>query len=231
MKISIRPYAAFAAAAFGALAVITPVLAADTTPAKDDAAGSKVSVSTPDVVLTPAEIAEKDGRKACKADICGAFRNKRETGGDIACTVVKSWRKEQLSKLVGKMKVSWPYGPVRCTSDIKLKRADLIKAMSEDKFELQLDQHSVVCKVDQEKDAATDITFDFSPKVTFEKGKATKAKINWGKVVAPTLVKGALWTATAADNTVNVLSSTLVDDINDFIGNKCDEVKEDWANK
>ena len=74
-------------------------------------------------------------------------------------------------------------------------------------------------------------TFDFSPKVSFEKGKATKAKINWGKVTAPTLVKGALWTATAADNTVNVLSSTLVDDINDFIGKKCDEVKDDWANK
>ena len=103
--------------------------------------------------------------------------------------------------------------------------------MTEDKFELQLDQHSVVCKVDQDKDAPTDITFDFSPKVSFEKGKATKAKINWGKVTAPTLVKGALWTATAADNTVNVLSSTLVDDINDFIGKKCDEVKEDWADK
>ncbi|MBR2535592.1 MAG: hypothetical protein IKE66_05915 [Hyphomicrobium sp.] len=230
MDISIRPYAAIAAAAFCAVALITPVLAGDATPGKDDT-DSKVSVSTPDIALTPEEKAEKEGRRACKADICGAFRNKREAGGDIACTVVKSWRKEQLSKLVGKMKVSWPYGPVRCTSDVKLKRADLIKAMTEDKFELQLDQHSVVCKVDQDKDAPTDITFDFSPKVSFEKGKATKAKINWGKVTAPTLVKGALWTATAADNTVNVLSSTLVDDINDFIGKKCDEVKEDWADK
>lgn len=231
MDISIRPYAAIAAAAFCALTFVTPVMAGAATSAKAETADSKVSVSTPDIVLTPEEKAEKEARKVCKADICGAFRNKREAGGDISCSVVKSWRKEQLAKLVGKMKVSWPYGPVRCTSDVKLKRADLIKAMSEDKFELQLDKHSVVCKVDQDKDAPTDITFDFAPKVSFENGKATKAKINWGQVTAPTLVKGALWTATAADNTVNVLSSTLVDDINDFIGKKCDEVKDEWANK
>lgn len=228
MEISIRPYAAPVAALLLALAVVSPAAAGDATPSADD---SKVSVSSPDIVLTPEEKAEKEGRKACKADICGAFRNKRTLGSDIACTVVKSWRKEQLSKLVGKMKVSWPYGPVRCTSDIKLKRADLIKAMTEDKFELQLDQHSVVCKVDRDKEAPTDISFEFAPKVSFEKGKAVNAKINWGKVAAPTLVKGALWTATAADNTVNVLSGTLVDDINDFIGKKCDEVKDEWKNK
>ena len=60
-------------------------------------------------------------------------------------------------------------------------------------------------------------------------GKATKAKINWGKVEAPTLVKGALWTATAADNTINLLSGTLIEDINDFIDKKCDEVKDEWS--
>lgn len=219
-----RPFTACTVAASFFLALALPLSAA---PAADD----KVSVSTPDIELTPEEKAEKQARSACKADICSAFRGMKATGGDIACNVVKSWRKEQLAKLVGKLKVSWPYGPVRCTSDVKLKRADLIKAMSEDKLILQLDKHSVVCKVDRDKEAATDINFEFSPKVTFEKGKATKAEINWGKIEAPTLIKGALWTATAADNTVNLLSGTLVDDINDFIGKKCDEVKDEWAGK
>jgi len=217
------------------LALVTaaaiPLAAPGARAADPPAADAKVSVTTPDIDLTPEEKVEKEARSACKADICSAFRGKQATGGDIACNVVKSWRKEQLSKLVGKLKVSWPYGPVRCTSDVKLKRADLIKAMTDDKLVLQLNKHSVVCKVDRDKEAPTDITFDFSPKVTFEKGKATKAEINWGKVEAPTLVKGALWTATAADNTVHLLSSTLVDDINDFIGKKCDEVKDEWAGK
>ena len=120
---------------------------------------------------------------------------------------------------------------MRCTSAVNLKRGDLDKAMSSDKIEVQLDKHSVACVVNRAKDGPTEIKFDFSPKVTFEKGKATKAKINWGKIEAPALIKSALWTATAADNTINMLSGTLVEDINDFIGKKCDEVKDQWAGK
>lgn len=206
----------------------TPAPAAAAAPAESDA---KISDSLPDSELTPEEKAEKDARKACKVDICTAFRAKKTDGPDIACSVVKSWRKEQLGKLVGKLKVSWPYGPMRCTSAVNMKRADLVKAMNEDKVELQLDKHSVSCVVEREKDAPTNIKFDFSPKVTFEKGKAISAKINWGKIEAPALVKSAMWTATAADNTINMLSGTLVADINDFIDKKCDEVKDQWAGK
>ena len=195
--------------------------------------GGDVSVagSPPEIELTADEKAERDSRKACKVDICAAFRKPSASGSDISCDVVKSWRKEQLGKLVGRLKVSWPYGPVRCTSAVKIKRADLHKAMTEDKYETQLDTHEVTCVVDRQTEAAADIKFDFSPKVAFEKGLAVKAKINWGKLEAPTLIKGALWTATAADNTVNILSSSLVEDINSFIGKKCDEVKEEWAAK
>ena len=89
---------------------------------------------------------------------------------------------------------------------------------------------SVKCQVEREKDQA-DINFDFTPKITFEGGKATKAVLNWGKIEAPTVVKGAMWTATATDNTFNVLQSTVVEDINDFIDKKCMEVKEDWQAK
>lgn len=189
----------------------------------------KPSDSPPDADLTPEERAERDGRKACKVAICAAFRSGKTDGADIGCDVIKSWRKEQMGKLVGKLKVSWPYEGVRCTSKVNLKRAELIKSMSQPKHELQLDSHSVACTVSRAKDDPTNIAFDFSPKVWFENGKATKAKINWGRIDAPTLIKSGLWTATAADNTVNVLSGTLVKDINDFVTSKCDEVKSEWA--
>jgi hypothetical protein len=70
-----------------------------------------------------------------------------------------------------------------------------------------------------------------TPEVTFEKGKATKAVMNWGKVEGPTLVKGLMWTATATDNTVNVLGNMVTTDLNDFVTAKCDEVKADWNGK
>jgi hypothetical protein len=40
-----------------------------------------------------------------------------------------------------------------------------------------------------------------------------------------------MWTATATDNTVNVLGSMVVDDMNDFVTAKCAEVKSDWQGK
>jgi hypothetical protein len=194
-------------------------------------AHAKPSDSPPEVELTADEKAEKEARKTCKIAICQAFHSKQSEGADVACNVVKSWRKEQLGKLVGKLKVSWPYGAVRCTTAVTLKRTEIVEAMAADKRDVALDKHAVACKIERDQDAPTDITFDFKPTVTFEKGKATKAKLNWGKVEAPTLIKSAIWTATAADNTVNILSSTLVEDINDFVSKKCDEVKDQWAGK
>lgn len=186
--------------------------------------------ATKEPELTPEEQAERESRKACKVAICDAFHNRKPEGGDIACHVVKSWRKEQLEKMVSKAKVSWPWGRVQCVSDIKLKREMLIKAMTEPRHEATLDKHQVSCQIEREKDKA-EVKFDFTPKVTFEGGKATKAVLNWGTIEAPTLVKGAMWTATATDNTFNVLQNTVVEDINDFISNKCMEVKDEWQGK
>lgn len=191
------------------------------------AAAQAPAVKTED--LTPEEQTEREGRKACKVAICAAFHNKK-AGTDVSCNVLKTWRKEQLTKVVSKGGVSWPWGKVKCTADIKLKSDMLMKALSEDKVEATLDTHHVACEVEQEN-GNSDIKFEFTPKVTFEKGKATKTVLNWGKIEAPTLVKGAMWTATATDNTFNVLQSTIVEDINDFIQNKCMEVKDDWQGK
>ena len=181
--------------------------------------------------LTPEEKKERELRRDCKVKICSAFHTRKADDGDISCNVLKTWRKEQLTKMVEKAKVSWPWGGVKCVADIKLKRAELIKAMTDDKYETQLDKHQVACEVEREKDGNADIRFDFTPKVTFEKGKATKAVLNWGAIEAPALVKGAMWTATATDNTFNVLQSTVVEDINDFIAVKCLEVKDEWQAK
>lgn len=184
--------------------------------------------SSADANLTPQEIAEKEARKACKVDICRALHTK-DASGDIACHVIKSWRKEQLAKLVSKLKVTWPYDGAQCSMELSVKREDLARAMTEPKVEIEFQKHTVTCTIASEKKGATEFKFDLTPKVTFENGKATKAHANWGKVEAPTLIKSAMWTATAADNTVNLLSGTIVVEVNDFVSKRCDEVKDQWA--
>ena len=193
-------------------------------PVKDD------GIRIPDAELTAEEKAERESRRACKASICDAFHN-RKPGSDIACKIVKSFRKSQLEKIVGKAKVSWPWGRILCTADVNLKREPLMSALVADKIEATFDTHTVNCTVEREKDDPAEITAELTPKVTFEKGKAVSASLNWGKVTGPLVIKGALWTATAADNKLGVMQSTIVEDINDFTSKKCEEVKEDWAGK
>src|ERR671914_459763 len=89
--------------------------------------------------LTPEEKVERENRRACKVAICAAFHNRRPEGGDIACKVTKTWRKQQLERMASEAKMSWPWGRVRCVADIKLRREMLIKAMSEPKYEAALD--------------------------------------------------------------------------------------------
>jgi hypothetical protein len=194
-------------------------------------ANSGSVLGDPDGPMTPEEKAEKEARQACKVDLCRAFHSKDPASGDIACHVVKSWRKEQLVKLVAKLKVTWPYDGAHCVTDLSVKRGDLVRAMTEPKVEIDFAKHTVTCSIASEKKGSTDFSFELTPKVTFENGKAVKAKAQWGKIEAPTLIKSALWTATAADNTVNILSGTIVDEVNTFVSKRCDEVKDQWAAK
>lgn len=60
--------------------------------------------------LTPDEIAEREQRKDCKVAICAAMRAQK-AGDDVACTVIKSWRKENLDEIV-KRRASRGHGVV-----------------------------------------------------------------------------------------------------------------------
>jgi hypothetical protein len=207
---------------FIAVAVLPLTPLAAETPAKQAA-----TLSTSKIDLTPEEQAEREGRRACKAAMCAAFRNPAN-GKNVACRITKSFRKEQLQKIVSKAKVSWPWGRVICNADLKADRATLSKALSAGNQVVKFPPHKVACSIEHDGEAASNITAEMTPEVTFDTGKATKAVMNWGKVEGPALVKGLMWTATATDNTVNVLGSMVVDDVNDFVTVKCDEVKAEW---
>jgi hypothetical protein len=179
---------------------------------------------------TEEEKKEREVRRACAVALCSTLHNRKPDTGDVACSVRKTWRKEHITKILAKGKLSWPWGDARCSADLKFDRATLVKAMSEKDYEAQFPQHQVSCELDREAEKYQ-VKLHIQPKVTFSEGKAVKAVMNWGKIEAPMLAKSALWSATAADNTFGVLQSTVVEDINDFIQNKCQDVKADWQGK
>jgi hypothetical protein len=203
-------------------------------PGRLPAQDAKVDKDTKAEKATPPETAEekaeREGRRQCAIAMCSTLHNKTPAEGQVGCSIQKTWRKEVITKILSRGKISWPWGDTRCGSEFTLDRALLVKIMQEPELEAQFDTYNIRCQIENAKDKY-EVTAQVRPKITFKQGKATKATLNWGKIEAPTLAKTALWSITAVDNTFGLFQSTAVEDINDFIDNKCMEVKEEWQRK
>jgi len=177
-------------------------------------------------VLTPEEKAEKEARKACKIEICDIIATKEPRGPDVACDVIKTWRSEDIVKMLGGH-INWPWGKAVCQSKLTLKRAPLAKAMSEASYKIAMESQTVRCSLYQEGGKPYVVEIELAPKVTFENGKATEASINWGEVSAPMLIYPLLYAGSGLDNSANVLGPEVVRLTNEFIGKGCAEVKDE----
>jgi hypothetical protein len=201
--------------------------AEDTAPAASHAQVSTPLTDEDKRVLTPEEKAEKEARKACKIKLCAIFAIKDPNGDDVSCDIVKTWREEDIAKMLGG-KASWPWGKAVCQSKLELARAPLAKAMSEPAYEIVMTSHKVRCTLAQkEKGEPYVVEIAVAPKVKFKDGKAAEASINWGEATAPMLVYPLIYAGTGLDNSTNFLGPEVVRMVNEFTTKKCAEVKDE----
>ncbi len=198
-------------------------------PANPAPAGTPTAPATPDAeakrVLTPEEQAEKDARKACKQKICDIIATRDPNGEDVACDIVKTWREEDIVKMLGG-KIGWPWGKAVCQSKLELKRKPLALAMSEADYEIVMPAQKVRCTLAQkDKGEPYAIELTLAPKVKFENGKASEATLNWGEASAPMFIYPLIYAGTGFDNSSNVLGPEVVHLVNEFTTKKCAELK------
>ena len=112
-RVSISAFAAFFAACLCAQAQ-------DATPLPEPAATPEPANAADTRVLTPEEKAEKEARKACKNKICDILATKNPQGDDVACDIVKTWREEDIVKMLGGQ-IQWPWGKAVCQSKLEVK--------------------------------------------------------------------------------------------------------------
>ena len=176
-------------------------------------------------VLTPEELAEKEGRKACKKKICDIVATRDPAGEDVSCDIVKTWREEDIVKMLGG-KIGWPWGKAVCHSRLEVKRKDLALAMSEPDYDMVMPAQKVRCTLAQKEVGepyAIEVTL--TPTAKFENGKATEASVNWGEASAPTFIYPLIYAGTGLDNSANVLGPEVARMINEFTTKKCAEVE------
>ena len=211
------------------LAALVGFLASSGMALAQEAPPGSASAATPDTetkrVLTPEELAEKEARKACKKKICDIIATRDPNGDDVSCDIVKTWREEDIVKMLGG-RIGWPLGKAVCQSRLEVKRKDLALAMSEPDYDMAMPLQTVRCTLAQ-KDGGEPyaIEITLAPTAKFENGKATGASINWGEASAPTFIYSLIYAGTGFDNSANVLGSEVVRMINEFTTKKCAEVK------
>ena len=203
---------------------LTPSQAAAETPPSPQSADTP-SAAAKARELTPEEREEKEARKVCKAKICDIIATSDPAGDDVSCDIVKTWREEDIAKMLGG-KIGWPWGKAVCQSRLELARKPLALAMSEAQYEIVMPAQTVRCTLAQKTEGepyAIEVTM--APKVKFENGKATEATINWGEATAPMFVYPLIYAGTGLDNSANVLGPEVVRMVNEFTTKKCAEVK------
>ncbi|MFZ1069979.1 MAG: hypothetical protein WAN73_05025 [Methyloceanibacter sp.] len=177
--------------------------------------------------LTAEERAEKQARKACKVKICGILATKDPQGDDVSCDIVKTWREQDITKMLGG-RFDWTWGKAVCQSKLEVKREALVKAMTEAQYEVVLPEQKVRCTLAQ-KSAGEPYAVDISiaPKVAFENGKAVSARLNWGEAKAPMLAYALIYAGTGLDNSANILGPEVTRMVNEFTTKKCAKLKDD----
>lgn len=158
--------------------------------------------------------------KACEKDLCTMILTKEASGDDLSCQITKTWEKEKISKGAKEKSLDWGFGDARCALDLTVARGNIISSLTEATHELKIDEQTVKCEIERNEEV-TNINVSLAPKVTFKDGKAEKAWLNIGKIEAPAVVKGAIWTAAKLEDNFGLFHSDIIEEINDFVHNEC----------
>jgi hypothetical protein len=162
---------------------------------------------------------EKDKLETCERDLC-TILVKRDTGADLQCAMQKTWAGNKIKQGVEEKKLSWSLGDLRCSVRLEARRQDMLDALTKPQFEWKLAPHSVRCEVERQKEIVP-ISVSLAPKIQFKDGKAAKVWLGIGEIQAPSVVKGAIWTAAQLEDTFGVVHGDLVKEINKFVYERC----------
>jgi hypothetical protein len=162
--------------------------------------------------------AEKEKLAQCAKDICGVIVSKKAAGPDVACTLAKTWEKEQVQKAADYMSYSWGLGSAACTANLNLKRADLVAALTSHEYTFKFGKQHISCEIGEAKYA---IRATVAPELKFKDGAAKSGKMQMSDIEGAALIKGVVWTAAALERNFGLFDSDLIRETNRFMQSEC----------
>lgn len=179
------------------------------------------AAALPAAAIEPAKD-EKARLKACEEQVCRTILDKPQDKKPVSCDISKTWAGDKIQDGAKKKQIVWSFGDAHCRLRVRLNKTDIVKALTEDVYKWGLPEHTVKCTVEQDgKPEPVSVRVD--PKISFEKGKVYKVRLRLKDVDAPPLIKSLIWTTAKLHDNVGLLRGEIVEEINEFVHQKCEK--------
>lgn len=167
---------------------------------------------------------EKAARKACKIEICSAFKS--PTAGKINCDVTKTWLRHDILERVVGGSYAWGYGHAQCHFKLSIDADPLSPALTQKTGKISMQRHTLVCDIqnkDPAKGKAFSIKLSVTPEVSFSDGKATSASLGSVETEGSNIAAAAVTSIMTVDKVSGLVSSAVAKEVNEFLYTKCPE--------
>lgn len=157
--------------------------------------------------------------KACDKRLCAILTQKDPRGGDLKCTLTKTWAKSKI-KEAETSKLTWGYGDARCSVDLNIERMAIVRAMTSEVDAFRVPQHTANCVVESDGKLEK-VTATLAPKMVFKNGRVDKIWINLKSVDGPASVKATVYTAAQLADRLGLFHGRMVKAANRYIERHC----------
>ena len=184
------------------------------------AIGVFIAAVSPGAAMADTE-AENAKLAQCAKDVCAILVSKKAHGPDLNCDLVKTWDKDQIQKGASSKNLMWGLGSAKCTAKVKVKRSELIAAVTAPEITFRLDKQSVACEIGAER---YQLRATMAPELKFRNGSTTAVKLHMDNIQGAPLIKGVVWTAATLEENFGILQNDMIREVDRFIKKECPKI-------
>ncbi len=185
------------------------------------------AVPSPAFALEPTE-KEADQLASCEEKLCRQILDKSPQKGMFRCDLGKTWGGDDINKGAESKSMAWGFGDAQCSVELKVRRQDILTALTAPKHEFSVHPHEVACTVETEE-GTKPLKARLAPKLKFQNGKATKVWIRLKDIDGPEPLSSFVWSTAKLEDSIGIFHSEIIKQINKFVHRKCERKYGDKA--
>jgi hypothetical protein len=167
---------------------------------------------------------EAENLRQCDRDLCGITKNPGASG-TLRCDLAQTWYKEDITRVVKKGRLTWPFGDARCTAKFEIERGLFAPALKEKSHKLKIPPQPVSCEIDNSGSRHV-VTAKMGPVIEFENGKAKSVSLGVSDIDGTAMVRNVVWAAWKFESTFGYFQADFVKAVNEYITEHCPTVTD-----